>query len=94
MSILGFFFIFIIAAICGSIGQAIAGYSFGGCLVSSAIGFIGALLGTWLARTLDLPMFFTLHVGDDPFPVVWAILGSAIFVLVVGRITRGNRQQR
>ena len=44
----------LIAGVCGSLGQAIGGYSHGGCLVSIALGFIGALLGTWLAGALHL----------------------------------------
>jgi uncharacterized membrane protein YeaQ/YmgE (transglycosylase-associated protein family) len=35
----------LIAAIAGGIGRAIAGGTRGGCLVSIAVGFIGALLG-------------------------------------------------
>ena len=35
----------VIAALCGAIGCAIAGGTHGGCLVSIALGFIGALLG-------------------------------------------------
>ncbi len=93
MSIFGFIFILIIAAICGGIGQAIAGYSLGGCLVSAAVGLIGALLGTWLARASHLPLLFSLPMGEDRFPVVWAILGSALFSLVVGFISRGRRDR-
>jgi len=40
----------IVAGICGGVGQAIAGYSHAGCLGSIALGFIGALLGMWIAR--------------------------------------------
>ena len=50
----------LIAGICGAIGQAIGGYSHGGCLVSIALGFIGALLGSWLARQLGLPELFQM----------------------------------
>ena len=34
----------LVAGVCGSIGQAIGGFSRGGCIVSIALGFIGALL--------------------------------------------------
>ena len=34
MSFGGFIFLLVVAAICGSIGQSIAGYSLGGCFVS------------------------------------------------------------
>ena len=42
----------LIAGVCGALGQAIGGYSHGGCLVSIALGFIGALLGSWIAGQL------------------------------------------
>ena len=76
----------IVAAICGSIGRAIAGYSRGGCLVSIALGFIGALFGRWLAELLGLPFVFMLRIGDRSFPVLWSIVGAALFVAVVSLI--------
>ncbi len=42
MSLVGFLVLLIIAAICGAIGQALAGYSTGGFLISIVLGFIGA----------------------------------------------------
>jgi uncharacterized membrane protein YeaQ/YmgE (transglycosylase-associated protein family) len=73
----------IIAGICGSIGRALGGSSRGGCIVSIAVGFIGALIGTWIARKTDLPMFFTINIGGTDFPVIWSIIGSALFVAVL-----------
>jgi uncharacterized membrane protein YeaQ/YmgE (transglycosylase-associated protein family) len=68
--------------------MAIAGFSRGGCLTSIALGFVGALLGMWLARELNLPELFTLRVGDVQFPIVWSIIGSALFVGVLSLLTR------
>ncbi|HET6528008.1 MAG TPA: hypothetical protein VFG39_04585, partial [Balneolaceae bacterium] len=76
----------IIAAVCGAIGQSIAGYSMGGCLASIAIGFIGALIGEWLAELMDLTYIFPITINGESFPVIWAILGSAIFSLAIGLI--------
>jgi uncharacterized membrane protein YeaQ/YmgE (transglycosylase-associated protein family) len=90
MSLMGFIVLLIIAAIAGSIGQALAGYSLGGCLVSILVGFVGAWLGMWLATALGLPEIFTINIEGQPFPVVWSIIGSAIFTLVVGVIFRGR----
>ena len=73
----------IVAGVCGALGQAIAGYSRGGCLVSIALGFVGALLGVWLARMLHLPELFTVNIGEKNFPIVWSIIGSALFVAVI-----------
>ncbi len=80
----------VVAGICGSLAQAIVGYSRGGCLVSIVLGFIGALLGTWLARLVGLPEIFTLQFGTQGFPVVWSIIGAAIFVAVLGFLRSGR----
>lgn len=78
----------LIAGICGAIGQAITGYSHGGCLVSIALGFIGALLGTWIAGKLGLPELVAIPVGGVHFPIVWSIIGAALFVAVINLISR------
>jgi uncharacterized membrane protein YeaQ/YmgE (transglycosylase-associated protein family) len=88
MSLIEILIWLLIAAICGSIGQALAGYSLGGCLVSIVVGFVGAWLGSWLAGQLGLPPIFSITVGGETFPVVWAIIGSALLALLVGLITR------
>jgi uncharacterized membrane protein YeaQ/YmgE (transglycosylase-associated protein family) len=78
----------LIAGVCGALGQAIGGYSHGGCLVSIALGFIGALLGSWLAGVLHLPELLVIPVGGTNFPVIWSIIGAALFVALLGLITR------
>jgi len=78
----------LIAGICGAIGQAITGYSHGGCLVSIALGFIGALLGSWLAGQMGLPELVALPVGGVRFPIIWSIIGAALFVAVINLISR------
>ena len=78
----------LIAGICGAIGQAITGYSHGGCLVSIALGFIGALLGSWLAGKLGLPELVAIPVGGVHFPILWSIIGAALFVAVINLISR------
>ena len=88
MSLINILVLLVIAAVCGAIGQAIAGYSMGGCLMSIVVGFIGAFLGVWLARQFSLPTIFVVNVDGQPFPVVWSIIGSALFALIVGLLTR------
>lgn len=88
MSIIGLFVLFLIAAICGSIAQAIAGYTFGGCVTSVAVGFIGAMIGSWMASHFGMPMILGINIEGQVFPVVWAIIGSVVFVIAVGLITR------
>jgi uncharacterized membrane protein YeaQ/YmgE (transglycosylase-associated protein family) len=50
MSLIGFLILLVIAALAGTLGQSLAGYSVGGCLISAVVGFIGAYLGMWIAR--------------------------------------------
>ena len=88
MTILDFIVLLIIAGVCGALGQAISGFSRGGCLVSIALGFIGAVLGMWLARQLGLPELFSIQIGTTNFPIIWSIIGSALFVALITLITR------
>jgi uncharacterized membrane protein YeaQ/YmgE (transglycosylase-associated protein family) len=88
MTVFGFLILLLIAAICGGIGQSLAGYDLGGCLVSIIVGFIGAYIGLWVAGKMGLPDFFTINVEGRPFPVIWAVIGSAIFTFVVALLRR------
>ena len=88
MTILDVIVLLLIAGVCGAIGQAISGFSRGGCLVSIALGFIGALLGTWLAGALHLPELLAIPVGGMNFPIIWSIIGAALFVAVINLISR------
>jgi uncharacterized membrane protein YeaQ/YmgE (transglycosylase-associated protein family) len=81
----------LVAGVCGSIGRVIVGYSHGGCLVSIALGFIGAIVGVWLADALHLPKLFMFRIGDESFPIIWSIIGSALFVAVISLITGRRR---
>jgi uncharacterized membrane protein YeaQ/YmgE (transglycosylase-associated protein family) len=91
MTLLDLLLLLLVAGICGAVGQAIGGFSRGGCLVSIALGFIGALLGMWLARKLGLPEPLPIAIGGQSFPIVWSIIGSALFVAIIGLISRGRR---
>ncbi|HKL14895.1 MAG TPA: GlsB/YeaQ/YmgE family stress response membrane protein [Balneolaceae bacterium] len=88
MTFLELLFLLLIAGICGSIGQSIAGYSRGGCIVSIVLGFVGALLGSWMSVQLNMPELFNVTIGGNEFPVIWSIIGSVIFVTIVGMLTK------
>jgi uncharacterized membrane protein YeaQ/YmgE (transglycosylase-associated protein family) len=88
MTLIDWLVLALIAGICGALGQAISGYSRGGCLVAIVVGFIGAFLGLWISRELQLPEPVALQVGTRSFPVIWSIVGSALFVAVIGLLTR------
>jgi uncharacterized membrane protein YeaQ/YmgE (transglycosylase-associated protein family) len=90
MTLIDLLILLLVAGLCGALGQAIAGYSRGGCLVSIALGFVGALIGMWLARMMGLPELFPVNIGGTNFPIVWSIIGSALFVAVIALITRSR----
>jgi uncharacterized membrane protein YeaQ/YmgE (transglycosylase-associated protein family) len=91
MTIIEILLLLLIAGVCGSLAQGIVGYSHGGCFVVIALGFIGALLGGWLARTMNLPEPFMINVGGHGFPIVWSIIGAALFSALLGLISRPRR---
>jgi len=88
MTLIQFLVLLVVAAICGAIGQSLAGYSLGGCLVSAVVGFVGAFVGLWLARELRLPEVLVVNIGGEAFPVLWSIVGSAILALIFGLLSR------
>jgi uncharacterized membrane protein YeaQ/YmgE (transglycosylase-associated protein family) len=90
MTIIDLLVLLVIAGICGALGQAISGFSRGGCLVSIALGFVGAVLGMWLSRQLGLPELFSVRIGTTNFPIIWSIIGSALFVAIISLLTRGR----
>ena len=91
MSIESFLILLLVAGICGAIGQAIVGYEHGGCLASIAIGFIGAMLGTLVAGWLGLPEIFRVNIDGKKFPIIWAIMGAALFVAFLSLFTWRRR---
>ena len=87
MSVLELLVLLLVAGICGALGKAIVGYFPGGFLASIGVGFVGALIGTWVARLVGLPELFAIRIGGTAFPIVWSILGSTLFVAVISLIS-------
>jgi len=88
MSLPALLVLVVIAAVCGAVGKAIAGSARGGLIVSIALGFVGALLGPWVARQLHLSEPFMVTIGGQPFPILWSIIGAALFVAIIHLISR------
>ena len=87
----GLILLIVIAAICGAVGRALGGGTRGGLLVSTAIGFIGAMLGPWVARQMHLGEPFILRVGGYSFPILWSIIGGALFVALLHLVSGPRR---
>ena len=88
ISITGLLILVVIAAVCGAVGKAIAGSARGGLLVSIALGFIGSLIGPWIAQRLGLSEPFSVSIEGQSFPILWSIIGAALFVAVLHLVSR------
>ena len=88
MTVIDFLVLAVVAAICGMIGESLAGYSVGGCITSAVIGYIGAFIGTWVARQFNLPELLAVTVGGQSIPVIWSIIGSALLVAGLALVRR------
>jgi uncharacterized membrane protein YeaQ/YmgE (transglycosylase-associated protein family) len=73
----------LIAAVVGAIGRRIAGGTRGGLLVSIVVGFVGAVLGPWIAHQLHLAEPLVVRVDGHAFGIMWSIIGAALFVALV-----------
>lgn len=75
----------VMAIIIGLIGDAIVGHDMPGGVIGSMIaGFVGAWLGAWLFGD------FGPVIGN--FAVIPAIIGTAIFVFLLGLVSRMFRR--
>jgi uncharacterized membrane protein YeaQ/YmgE (transglycosylase-associated protein family) len=93
LTLTGLLVLLIIAGIVGAVGRAIGGGTRGGFFVSIVVGFVGALIGTFIARNFRLPELLTISVENHPFPILWSIIGAALFVALVHLVSgRGARR--
>ena len=91
MTLVGAVLLLVIASVCGSLGSRIAGYSHIGCLSSIVLGFLGAWVGTWFAGQMHLPPLYVLSIRGESFPVVWSIIGAAMFAAVMSSLMGRSR---
>ena len=80
----------VIALTCGAVAQALLGYSHIGLLSATALGLLGALVGTWLASLLRLPSMLTINIFGVQAELLWCTVG-AILVIVLTQALRSRR---
>ncbi len=88
MTLLELIMYLLVAGLCGSLARMLGGGTTGGFLMSIVLGFVGAFVGTWIARMLHLPEFLAVAVAGHPFPIVWSVLGGLFLVLIAHAVTR------
>jgi uncharacterized membrane protein YeaQ/YmgE (transglycosylase-associated protein family) len=86
ITLTGLLVLLIIAGICGALGRALGGGTGGGFIVSIAVGFVGALIGMFVAGALRLPEILAVNIDGRPFPIVWSIIGGALLVALVNML--------
>ena len=88
MTLLEFIVYLVIAGICGAIARAFAGGTPGGFVISILLGFLGAFIGTWIARMFRLPALVVVDVGGHPFPIIWSIVGGIVLASLAHALMR------
>ena len=82
----------IIAGITGGIGRSLVGFKRGGCIISIIVGFIGAYIGTILAREFNFPDFWSFEIRGINYPIVWSIVGAVVFTAILSLIAPKKNQ--
>lgn len=93
MTLVELILLILVGAICGAIAEMLVGYSPGGFLASVVIGFLGALIGGWLAPRLGLPSLLAVHIGGYTIEILWAIIGAIVLLLILS-LFRGRYYRR
>jgi uncharacterized membrane protein YeaQ/YmgE (transglycosylase-associated protein family) len=93
-SLIGFLLLLVLALVVGIAAKAIMGFHRGGLIASIALGFIGGLVGIWIANATGLPTLLAFDVGGMTFPVVWALIGTIVVIAIVSLFTGGSRFSR
>ena len=88
MTLVGVLLLILVGAVCGAIAQMIVGFSVGGFLASIVVGFLGALLGTWIAREIHLPSLLAVTIEGYTIDILWSILGAILLLLVLSLARR------
>ncbi len=78
----GIFFLILVGAVCGLFVHAAAPQANAGLFGVMIRGFLGALAGVWVVSALQLPLLLTLNFGGITFPLIWALLGGIIFMMM------------
>jgi uncharacterized membrane protein YeaQ/YmgE (transglycosylase-associated protein family) len=82
--IIDFAVLLLIAGVCGFVASQLMGAKRMNIVTMIVLGFVGAIVGRWLAAFFHMPLLYDLHIGGHYFPLVWAMIGS---ILTIGVAT-------
>ena len=92
MNLMDLLLISAIAMVCGCGAQLTSKYSKGGWIVHIGVGFIGALLGVAIARSVNVPLVYVLKGEGIDFPIIWSLLGSVFCLAALGFFVKPSRR--
>jgi uncharacterized membrane protein YeaQ/YmgE (transglycosylase-associated protein family) len=90
MTIVGFLLLLLLGAICGAIAELIVGFTPRGFLASAVIGFLGAVIGGWIAPRIGLPSVLAVKIEGYTIEVVWSVLGAIVLLAILALIRRAQ----
>jgi uncharacterized membrane protein YeaQ/YmgE (transglycosylase-associated protein family) len=90
MSLVGLLLLIVIGGICGALAQLVVGFTAGGFIASVVIGFLGAVLGTWIAGVVGLPSLLAVRVEGYSIEILWSILGAIVLLAVLSFVRRAS----
>lgn len=93
MSIVGFLLLLVVGAICGAIAEVIVGFSPGGFLASAVIGFLGAMIGGYIAPQIGLPSLLAVNIEGHTIEILWSVLGAIMLLAVLLLVRRASYQR-
>jgi len=94
MTVTGFLLFILVGAICGGIAEFLVGWSPGGFIAATVVGFVGALIGDWFAPKLHLPSLFAVRIEGHSIEIVWSILGAMVLLIVLSVFRRSSFYRR
>ncbi len=91
MTVIDFLLIAAVAVVCGTFGYLTGSYVRGGWFINVGAGLFGALAGVVIANSLPLPAVYVLKIKGVSFPLLWAVVGSAVFIAAAGLFIKPGR---
>lgn len=83
-----FIMVAFVAIVCGTFAQLTSSHSRGGWIVNLGVAYIGASAGVILSRYFDAPVIYDMIYRNVDFPIIYAIVGSALFVAALGLLVK------
>jgi uncharacterized membrane protein YeaQ/YmgE (transglycosylase-associated protein family) len=83
MPLVGLLVLLVIGVACGAMAELVLRARVGGVLASAALGFIGALVGAWVAEQARLPGALPVRVDGSSMDALWSALGAIAVLFLV-----------